>query len=214
MRTKQFIYVALLLCGAGLAACDDDNEQGVDVTIPNLDMPVHDTYEINSRYTDWQSADPEIASVSNNVLTANHVGETTVSGPTHTFAVVVRAKYFNYEAPCMEWGTTVANVEDFMADFTSVSSDAGRLVYAGQEKAESYTYTFAGGQLSSAEVVSSDDYTVSLLRYLYERYIYEEARSNYDGNDFYFTTLDGHTSIHAYKPTPGVWSVVYTPTGL
>lgn len=211
MKTKHFVYAALLLCGACLTACDDDNQEKIDVTIPNLDMPVHDTYEIKSRHSNWQSADPDIASVSGNILTANHVGETTVTGPTHTFAVVVRAKYFNYEAPCTEWGATADEVKAFMEGFTLVSADNDRLVYEGQEKAESYVYTFDAGKLTSAQVTSLDIYAISLSRYLNERYVYEEALSSYDNEDFYFTSLDKRTSIHAYKSASDVWSVVYTP---
>ena len=201
----------MLLCSAAFVACDDDDNEvkGTDVTIPNLELYSHDTYQINAENSGvWVSE----ASIEGDVLHANHVGNAVVTGRFYSFKVAVLPKYTLFEEPVLAWGADAQTVKDAMTSYTLATAEGSILSYVGldDDAADAFIYTFTANGLASAQVVLSGDYTVSVTRYLDERYERLEGTDEL-AHEFYFRSLDGKTDIHASMPTEGNWTIDYTP---
>ena len=205
----------MLLCSATFVACDDDDNEvkGTDVTIPNLELYSHDTYQINAENSGvWVSDNPSVASIEGDVLHANHVGNAVVTGRFYSFKVAVLPKYTLFEEPVLAWGADAQTVKDAMTSYTLATAEGSILSYVGldDDAADAFIYTFTANGLASAQVVLSGDYTVSVTRYLDERYERLEGTDEL-AHEFYFRSLDGKTDIHASMPTEGNWTIDYTP---
>ncbi len=205
----------MLLCSAAFVACDDDDNEvkGTDVTIPNLELYSHDTYQINAENSGvWVSDNPSVASIEGDVLYANHVGNAVVTGRFYSFKVAVLPKYTLFEEPMLAWGADAQTVKDAMTSYTLATAEGSILSYVGldDDAADAFIYTFTANGLASAQVVLSGDYTVSVTRYLDERYERLEGTDEL-AHEFYFRSLDGKTDIHASMPTEGNWTIDYTP---
>ncbi len=171
MEKRLTLLAALIFALASLSSCssDDDEQQGP--KHEDVNLSTGETYSISTG-GNWQSAEPLIASVSGNIVTAQRVGTTTISSESSSFQLTVNPRYNLYDTPCLQWGASPSYVNTFMDGYNMLKVEGNIVMYDGKGGATSYAYLFENNRLkSSAVLVDAMAYGDALVDYLTERYI-------------------------------------------
>ena len=185
---KLLIILSLVVVALAVVSCGNDNEDEPNYT--NQSLVVGQTYAIPGGSTGWKSDNELIASVSSNVVKAEHVGETTIRNGAKSFKVTVKGMYNTYKEPCMQWGASTSTVKSFMSGYTLSSEQSDFLIYNGRSPVSLIAYSFKYGGLTLSSLVipigavSIDE----LVAFMAERYLYvtQDEANNYFG----FITAD------------------------
>jgi len=179
------IILSLMLTSLAFVSCGSDKEDEPNYT--NQTMQVGNTYTIPGKDLGWTSDNELIASVANGIVTAEHVGETTVRNGSKSFKVTVTPKYNTFKEPYMNFGASMSSVKSFMSGYTLNQEKSETLLYDGRFPVMYYLYTFknAGMYLSSAIIKSSSVDTDEMVEFMKERYVFVTM----DQSKYYFAFL-------------------------
>ncbi len=182
-----------MLIGLTLSACggDDDDPK---TSFSNQTMYNGDTYTIsNGKTATWESANPFIATVSGNVVTAFCAGTTTISSELGSFSVTVKTKLNSYKEPYLNWGASTSSVKSYMSGYSELSSSSDAVLYSGKGVVDYYYYSFDSSRLKSSSciipVASLNAETIA--DFLIERYFPIST----DDDKFYFVSPDQNTAV-------------------
>lgn len=214
---KKFIYLFVAVIGTIVTACGGDDDEP-SLKFENKTLKYEQTYSIpNGAGIEWKSSNPNVASVSGATVTAERVGEATISSNKGSFKVTVTPEYNTFIEPDLNWGSSKSSVKSFMKKVSSVSvkeEDATKLTYSGTGKALLYQYTFESDKLKGSGVAINGDYVDSkeMANFFIERYI----PVSYDESDysFYFMSPDEKTAAMMKLTTSGrtvLYVTVYVP---
>ena len=195
-----------------LVSCGGDDEEP-DFTYQDVSLNYKATYTIpNAGDVEWTSSNEYIASVSGNVVTAERVGEATISSSKGSFKVTVNATSHVFNAPCIQWGASKSIVKSFMKNVTPTEETSTSLIYKDTGAQVLTSYTFESDKLKSSGVGLDGDYINSdaLVTYMLERYI--PLKVDEADYSFYFCTPDKNTGILMSLTTSGrsiIYLIVY-----
>lgn len=173
MRKLLSMMLALAAIACILSCSKNDNkEPSINKTRITLyvDETEKLTYSGNDECT-WFSDNKRIADVNKGVVTANHVGTTTIHANNLTCEVVVKPRYTSFTEPYLEFGSSKSEVKSQMSGYTLKSEDNTMLTYYGKGNVDNYGYQFKNGSLEMSALYTSASYALSLSDYLLERYI-------------------------------------------
>jgi hypothetical protein len=211
---KKIIPLTLILVVAlGFVACEEDEPS---TKFEDITLNCGKSYTIpNGSGTTWTSSNEYIASISGNVVTAELVGDATISSTKGSFKVSVKGVVPNaYTIPCLNWGASKSTVKSFMSGQTIYEETSTSISYKGTGTQILTLYTFENSKLISSGLALNGDYIDSdnLIDFILERYIpltYDE-----DNYSFYFITPDGKTglglTLNVYGDTL-VYIIAYVP---
>ena len=125
-----------------------------------------------------------IASVSNGIVKAERVGQTTIRNGSKSFKVTVNGKYNTFKEPCLQWGASKSTVKSFMSGYTLQSEDNESIFYKGKyrEALTGYMFRTSGLYVSTVMLLTSSVSTDELAAFLNERYVYVTQNSS----EYYF----------------------------
>lgn len=182
---KLFFFFSLMVVALAFVSCGSDKED--EPNYANQTLLAGETYTIPGKSLDWTSDNELIASVSNGIVTAEHVGETTIRSGSKSFKVTVNGKYNTFKEPYMNFGASMSSVKSFMSGYILNQEKSEALLYDGKFPVMYYMYTFknAGMYLSSAIIKSSSVDTDEMVAFLQERYVFVTM----DQDKYYFAFL-------------------------
>lgn len=151
---KKFAWILALALPLGFTSCDSTDDQdktlSLDRTTLTLDYNTNATLTANIEGCLWDTDDTYVATVRNGVVTANHVGQTTITaskdGQTATCRItVVPVNNFVATFPLLTWGSTYAQVKDNFSSSTfifngDVSSEADNMMMFGTNTSTGYPW--------------------------------------------------------------------------
>ncbi len=207
---KKLIFFSLVLVSLAIVSCGSDKEDEPNYT--NQIMVVGETYTIPGKSMDWVSDNDLIASISNGIVTAEHVGETVIRNGSKSFKVTVTAQYNTFKEPYMNFGASMSSVKNYMSGYTLNKELSDALLYDGKFPVMYYMYTFknAGMYLSSAILKASSVDADDMVAFLQERYVFVTM----DEEEYYFAFLspDKKMMVVLYLDTLNsqvVYEVIY-----
>lgn len=216
---KKLFYILSLVVTMGLTACGGDDEPKS--KFKDVTLTYEETYSIpNGKGITWKSSNGLVASVSEDVVTAEHVGEATISSDKGTFKVTVKPSFNTYKEPCMSWGATNSAVKSFMKGYYSglsiYTDDSSTLAYSANvtQKVMLVLYTFENNKMTSSGLTLNSDYVDSddLVDFLVERYVpYAIDSDNYR---FYFINPESTMTVLMQLSVVGsqvVYIIAYAP---
>ena len=142
---KLLIIFSLVFAALAFVSCGSDKED--EPNYPNKTMMASETYTIPGKNGVWTSDNQLIASVSNGIVTAERVGETTIRNGSKSFKVTVTGKYNTFKEPCLKWGASKSTVKSFMSGYTMQSEDDENIFYKGKYREALTGYMFRSGQV-------------------------------------------------------------------
>lgn len=201
--------MAVALMGIMLASCGDDDSK---VKLKDQTMYSEDTYVIqNGENAVWTSSNPMVASVENNVVTANCAGKATISSSLGSFDVTVKTKLNTFMEPCVDWGASQSHVKSYMKGYSEILSSSESISYYGKDVVSMYLYSFQNSALttSSCIIPVSDLDVDTLVDFISERYF----PYYYNDEMFMFLSPDEDTIVIFQVTSIGnemVYMLVYT----
>ena len=217
MKKMNFwgFILACLMC-VGLTACGGDDGDGggtpsLDKTSLTLYVGESSILKYSGGNCSWASDNSLIASVVDGVVTANHIGTTTIHANNSTCSVTVKPKYTSYTEPYMGWGSTKSVVKSQMSNYVLKKEDATGLAYYGKGKVTGYVYLFESGTLTSCAMYVSLSYLYDITDFLLERYVVisTEKKSDTEYN-IYMGSVDAKMYILLNASTSGC-IILYSP---
>ena len=217
MKKKNFWGLILmgLMC-ISLTACggDDDggsNSPSLDKTSLSLYVEETSILKYSEGNCSWSSDNPLIAEVKDGVVTAKHVGITTIHANNLTCTVTVKPKYTSYAEPYMGWGSSKSVVKSMMSRYTLKSEDTTGLTYNGKGKVVGYVYLFENASLKSSAMYVSLLNLYDVTDFLLERYVVYNTEKKSDTEYYvYMASVDGKMVIVMYVSSSGC-IVMYGP---
>lgn len=157
----------------------------------------------------WQSQEPLIAEVDNdgNVY-AKRVGETVIWANDESCNVCVTPNYNTYIEPCMQWGVSMAYIEDYMKDFESHGQVDNKLAFEDMLKEIAYIYSFESNMLQQSIIVAKLSKAYEIAEFLLERYLAVEV--DMDNYAAAFLSIDKKNAVFLLF-IEGLITVVYMP---
>lgn len=179
---KLLIIFSLVLAALAMVSCGSDKED--EPNFPNKTMTAGETYTIPGKNGVWTSDNQLIASVSNGIVKAERVGQTTIRNGSKSFKVTVNGKYNTFKEPCLQWGASKSTVKSFMSGYTLQSEDNESIFYKGKyrEALTGYMFKSSGLYVSTVMLLTSSVSTDELAAFLNERYVYVTQNSS----EYYF----------------------------
>lgn len=174
----------------------DNGGGGTSITTSSISLKAGYVYTIpNGAGLVWESSNPFIATVDDNVITANKVGTTKVTTKANggkTIIVTVEATFDSYDEPYLQWGATKSMVKSANSNLQIYDESSTELYYTGKKQADKVNYSFENGKLYLATVFLKSSAKFSEIQdYLWERYI---SLGTEEGI-YLFATLDANTMI-------------------
>lgn len=176
---KKTLYILALITILSLTACSGKDEP--DNKFNDITLDYNKTYTIpNGTGTTWKTSNNLIASVSGNVVKAEHVGIAIISSEKGSFKVTVKPTMNTYPEPCLDWGTSMDLVKSFMNSYTGnvflSEQDYTSLLYQSSsinQKVLITLYLFENSKLYNSVVLLNLNYIPfnNLVEFLSERYI-------------------------------------------
>jgi len=200
---KKFVWtltsMMVAMMSVGFISCGSDDED--DVVSPIDTTPatlfVGDTKTVEGNVTASKSENTFVASVKNNLITANHVGNTTVViNNKYNILVSVIPKYMIMTSePVLDWGITKEELKSRWKLGTLEEKD-NILAYHDCGDAALVGYSFKNGKLNSVTIAVPTSKGIKFTNYLTERFFMDprEIKDQYVGIDAY-TLKDAKTSI-------------------
>lgn len=166
----------MLLCATIflIASCtSDEEEQAEKLNTNSLTLKAGQSSKlIYDGSCIWQSQEPLIADVDNdgNVY-AKRVGETVILANDESCNVRVTPNYNTYIEPCMQWGVSMAYIEDYMKDFKSHGQVDNILAFEDALREIAYIYSFESNMLQQSIIVAKLSKAYEIADFLLERYL-------------------------------------------
>lgn len=190
--------VVMLLCAT---SCSKDSDDGVSkATLDKTSLTLYASEKAKLTYSGdacvWKSDNVLVAKVDNGVVTAEHVGTTTIHANDLTCQVTVRPKYLTYFEPCISWGASKSIVKSYMSGYTLKGEESNSLGYTGKGKVNGYVYIFENGGLMTSGFVVSLLNSIDISDFLLERYWVIDMKEESDGSlHSYLGSVDLKTYI-------------------
>lgn len=221
MKAKLFSLMLILATTVCITSCSSDDGDGqapatLDKTIITLYVDESSTITYSGGKCEWSSDNDLVAEVENGIVTAKHVGTTTIHANNLVCSVIVKPKYTTYVEPYTDWGASISTIKSKMSGYTfkgtSESETLGQMyTYEGKGKVQAYVYGFKNGELTSSCLYVSLLNSTNLSDFLLERYIVidisEKAKNDYM---IYMLTVDMKTLVVMNLSTSGAL-VLYSP---
>ena len=168
---QTLLMVAILSISFVSCSSDDDSDDGITTTSVTLFAGKTKTLEGNVR--EIVSANEFVATVKDNVITGNHVGETvvTVNGKYKISVSVIPFSNIMND-PVTEWGASKETVKAKQKQGTLSADEDEILVYQNCGDASLVAYSFENGKLSTVLVRMPISKTSSYTDYLMERFAF------------------------------------------
>ncbi len=212
------LLLAAFMCITSCSS-DDGNEQApatLDKTLITLYVDETATLTYSEGHCEWSSDNDLVAEVKNGIVTAKHVGTTTIHANTLACSVIVKPKYTMYVEPYTEWGASISTIQNKMSGYTfrgSTDSSNGGETYAyeGKGKTNAYVYIFNEGKLTSSGFHVNLLDAINLSDFLIERYVIIDINEE-NKNDYrvYMSTVDMKTVVAMNLTSSGA-IVLYMP---
>lgn len=199
--------LAIVSCGGG----DDDDEPKT--TYNNVTLACKTTHTIKGDAT-WTSSNKYIASVAGNVVTAERVGEATISSDKGSFKVTVTPTVSVFSEPYLEWGASKSTVKNFMRGATLYEETSDQLTYKGNGALMLTLYDFENGRLKGSGIALNGDYIDSdaLIEQMLQYYV--PVTMDEDEYSFYFATPDKKSGVMLSLKSSGrtiIYMIIYVP---
>lgn len=208
---KFFSLMLLLATVSAFTACSDDDDDPAPY-YKDLSLNAGESYVLED-VSNWESAEPLIASVSNGIVSAIRVGQTTISNGKSSFDVTVNPTCNLYEEPFLQWGASISTVTEYMRakKYTMHSSSSELITYNGKNKETLIEYFFKEEKLYGVAVAvkftSATSEEVAL--YLKERYIPMQSDNEY----IYLMSIDKKTVV-VLSVESGYYLIMYLDKSL
>lgn len=128
---NKFYLFSAMVMGVALTACESDGEPPR--TYQNVTVSVGDKYTIpQGDDCVWHSGDPVVATVENDVVTANYVGAAKIWSAVGNFIITIDPVTTLYVDPIMQWGGKLDDIKGQLKSedgYTLKSSTETTLVY-------------------------------------------------------------------------------------
>ena len=169
--TKQLslvlTFVCLCLIGTTITSCSSDDD--VKSYKKAVTLNAGETFVIEKN-SEWKSANLFVASVKDNVITANCVGKTQVVSPDGKIDVAVKATNFMFEEPSLKWGASKSEIKSYMKGCTLTKEDSKGLGYEGKGFVYAYVYLFEENKLETSSMYIPARYVDLSTDFLKQRY--------------------------------------------
>lgn len=215
----SIMMVALLgVCYTSCGSDDDDVENSIDTS--SVVLYVDDTKIVEGNISESESENAFVASIKNNTITANHIGQTTIIiNKKNKIPVIVMPKYVIMTSePILDWGITKNEVKTRWKLGTLSKEENDVLVYNNCGDAELVGYAFKNGKLSGVSIALPISKGTKFANYLTERFfiIPYEINDEFVGYDAYSledakTTILFETSGQYKVGSTKVYTCTYLP---
>lgn len=172
-----------------LVACDESSKD-FQLSPSSVNLYYEDTQQVKvlseTGSFEWSTANDFHATVnSNGLVTGGHVGSTIITASLGkgkgTCSVTIKPKYYLYDTPYMEWGSSKSQVRNKLG--TPTQEQGNVLTYLVSEaKGIIAIYMFTDEKLSSVGITLNVNNATTLTYYLVERY----QPVNMDNGTYYF----------------------------
>lgn len=158
-----------------MASCSKNEENDVSLSKRSYTLYHSQSENIqgeNVSSLDWVSDNEFVATISDEVIEGQFVGETNVKEISHglSFSVEVKPKYNLYDEPNMDWGASMATIRNHYG--TPYRSDSKVLIYeSANNNVPYYMYMFENGKLKDSFVIVKLSASSALVDFLTERYL-------------------------------------------
>ena len=211
---KKVLSTMLMIASiAFLFSCskDDDNPA---LSKTSITLHVNETEEItyngNGKCT-WSSDNKRVADVNDGVVTAHHVGTTTIYANNLSCKVTVKPRYTMFVEPYLGFGSSKSTVKKQMSGYSIIKDESTTLNYNGRGSIEAYSYKFEDDMLKSCAFYTGLSESLDLADFLIERYIVDAIdNTSYNEQYYYMTSVDSKYTIILYLDKKGC-IVMYAP---
>lgn len=165
------LALAAIVC---MLSCSKDDSKEPSLNKTKITLYVDETEKLTYSGNDectWSSDNKRVADVNNGVVTANHVGTTTIHANNLACEVIVKPRYTSFTEPYLEFGSSKSEVKSQMSGYTLKSEDNTMLTYYGKGNVDNYGYQFKYGALEMSAFYTELSCSLSLSDFLLERYL-------------------------------------------
>lgn len=180
---KIFSLMLLLATLFTFTACGgDDDPDAPRLTKTDYTLFPEENQRIQGDNLDgvyWDSENEFVATVKNNMLTGQYVGETVVKSADEDLVLYVEVEPYTttYEEPYLNWGASKSTIKSKCG--TPTTEDTDMLVYqTSNAKAPLVMYSFENGKLDGAAVFCDASAASELADFLTERYVLYDVDSD------------------------------------
>ena len=166
MKNKATLFSILVSFLSIILVSCVENER---VNYPDIQLYPNEKFTIPSG-SNWYSNKPRVASIEGNVITANKVGRTRLSGSNGSFNVDVVPRTTNFDDLCLIWGSTKGSVKNKMSRYSILKEDESSLLFSVRGMSLMYQYMFRYSLYMSGINANADIYNDLVLDYLADRY--------------------------------------------
>lgn len=200
MKKLLFPLMTVVVMLTSVTSCSKDSDS--ESSKPSLDksnITLYASEKAKLTYTGntckWSSDNELVATVDNGVITAKHVGTTTIHANDLACQVTVKPKYNTYVEPCIFWGASKSLVKSYMLGYTLKGEESNSLGYIGKGNINGYAYLFDNNGLKSSAFVVSLLNSIMISDFLLERYWVIDMKEDSSGN---LTSYLGSVDLKTY----------------
>ncbi len=223
---KVLIAATAAFVGLSLVSCSSGDDEAFSISEKAITIQKGDKYTItHTGKASWDSEDEFVASVSDGVISGNHVGETMVyamaNGNKHNCNVSIKGTYNYFREPMCKMKMSQDDVKKYESrSLDTKRSTSTMLIYypAQNEDIDVVVYTFENNELKNALVAmamhgDSSKALQMMNAFMSERYVGVVANQGYtyiNANNlenaskqiFVTNTISGYEGITAALYTP------------
>ena len=191
-KTSLWGFILLCLTSICFTACGGDDEGSSSPSLDKTSLSLYVDETSILKYSEgncsWLSDNSLIAEVKDGVVTAKHVGTTTIHANNLTCTVTVKPKYTSYVEPYMGWGSNKSVVKSYMSGYTINKEETNSIAYVGKGRVQTYVYLFENGLMKSSAMQISLLNLYDITDFLLERYVVLDTEKKSD-TDYYVYML-------------------------
>lgn len=173
---NNFYYFILILFGlVSITACGGDDNEDSPLRNEPITAVCGSTHDISAWGSNFTSANSFVASVKDNTLKAEHIGETTISNGKSNVKVTINGKIKYIDEPCRKWGASISEVRSLhkVGEELQGGSDSNLILYTvtvGGKYKYIYGYSFENSKLKASVVYVPVSEASTLVDWLAERF--------------------------------------------
>lgn len=195
MNKKNYLWslqtlMMVVMLSISFVSCSSDDDTDDRITTTSVTLFANRTKTIEGNVREMVSDNKFVATVENNVIKGNHVGEAivTVNGK-YKISVSVVPLYNIIDDPITEWGISKANVKAKHTQGTLYKENEDALLYQNCGDASFVLYSFEDGKLKGVVVQAPLSKLSSFTDYLMERFTFYPGQFS----DYTFLGIDSYS---------------------
>lgn len=173
---KKILFLLAVGLPLVFASCSKDDDKKLSLSTNRVSLYFEEMENVTaSEPSTWSVENKFIATVNNGLITAQHVGNTTVTatanGQTSNCNVEVKAKYHTFTEPILEFGASKSTIKSKEKRGLLREEETSLLFKPDKSTIQSVAYIFENGKMETAGVFIKTSSSLEATSFLIERYL-------------------------------------------